>query len=120
MELQGTEDLQKKVNGASPAELVIILYDGALRFLENCKVAWSDNDGESAIENLSRAESIIQELQKSLKAEDNEAIVSLAGVYTKILEYLAQAKESQNDEYVDFVIKMLAELKETWVKINKS
>lgn len=120
MNMQGTDDLKEKVQGASPAELVIILYDGALRFLDNAKQAWEDSNDDLAQENLLKTKNIILELQKSLKADDSEAILSLATVYEKVLGYIAQAQDTKKSEYVDLVVKILDELKETWVKINQT
>lgn len=120
MDIQGTEDLKAKVQGASPAELVIILYDGALRFLNISKQALEEENEELAQENLEKTKNIILELQKSLNSDGGEAILSLATVYDKVLNYIAQAQEKKNNEYIDLNIKILTELKETWVKINET
>lgn len=119
MEMQGTEDLQQKVSGASPVELVIILYDGALRFLENCRHAWQDGDDAVASENLLKAKNIVLELQKSLKPEDDGTANNLFSVYEKVQTYLKQAQETKETVYLDFVKKILLELKETWIEVNK-
>lgn len=118
METQGTDDLQKKVSGASPVELVIILYDGALRFLDNCRKLWLEGNDKEAAVNLTKAANIVLELQSSLKA-DKGAGDSLSAVYDKVQSYLGLAQETKNAEYLDFVEKILAELKETWVKVNQ-
>ena len=57
---------RNKVLTASPAELTLLLYEGAIKFCNIAVVAMEKNDVEKAHTNIVKAEMIIEELQSTL------------------------------------------------------
>jgi len=59
--------LRTKVLTATPEQLQLMLYDGAIRFAEQAKVALEKKDFENSFNGISRAQKIIAELSSSLR-----------------------------------------------------
>jgi flagellar protein FliS len=109
------------VNGASPVKLVIMLYDGALRFMEAGKHAMAEKDLEKQNQNLQRAQKIIMELMSCLDMQNGAEIAkNLLALYTYALEQLVQANMKADPRGIDHSIKVFSELRESWVAIEKS
>ena len=66
---------------ASPEQLVVMLYDGAIRFLRQAEVAMLETSWLQASEKLSRAEAIIDELLATLNMDAGEIAERLQSIY---------------------------------------
>jgi flagellar protein FliS len=109
------------VNGASPLQLVIMLYDGALRFMEVAKHAMGQKDLEKQNDSLQRAQKIVMELMSCLDMEKGgEIATNLLALYTYALEQLVQGNMKDDVAAIDRVITIFSELRESWVEIEKS
>lgn len=109
------------VNGASPVQLVIMLYDGALRFMEAGRHAILEKDLEKQNQSLQRAQKIVMELMSCLDMENGgEIATNLLALYTYALEQLVQANLKDDPEAVDRTIRIFSELRDSWVEIEKS
>lgn len=109
------------VNGASPVQLVIMLYDGALKFMEAGKHAMASKDLEKQNQNLQRAQKIIMELMSCLDMKSGGEIAkNLLALYTYALEQLVQANLKDDPSGIDHSIKVFSELRESWVSIQNS
>ena len=70
-----TREYQKNaVNGASPIQLVVMLYDGALKFMEAGKKAMAEGDRDKQNQNLQKAQKIVMELMSCLDMEEGKEI----------------------------------------------
>ena len=58
--------LRTKIMTASPAELRLLLYDGAIKFCHQAKSAHADQKHEDSYNYLMRAQKIVLELSTSL------------------------------------------------------
>ncbi len=67
---------------ASPGQLVVMLYDGARRFLNQAAVAMGERDIPAAHNKLTRAEDIIRHLRNTLDMEQGEIAARLQSIYT--------------------------------------
>jgi flagellar protein FliS len=109
------------VNGASPVQLVIMLYDGALRFMEAGKHSMLAKDLEKQNNNLQRAQKIIMELMTCLDMEKGGDIAkNLLALYSYTLDQLVQANIKDEAIGIDRSIKVFSELRESWSEIEKT
>jgi flagellar secretion chaperone FliS len=108
------------VNGASPLQLVIMLYDGAIRFMEAGKYGIEQNDLEIQNKNLQKAQKIILELMSCLDMDKGgEIATNLLALYTYVLNELVEANVGDKVEPVDRCIKILCDLRESWVEVDR-
>jgi flagellar protein FliS len=110
---------ESSVLSAPPEALVVMLYDGALRFLFQAGVAMRDKQIELAHRKLRRAEDIIIHLRDSLDMEQGEISERLHAIYMFCLRHLRQARLDQDPGKVEQVRAMLAELREAWAAISQ-
>lgn len=111
------------VKTASPAELVVLLYEGAVKKLASASSKFTA-DGkipvaqiESFSADILRAQEIITELQVSLDMEKGGQIAqNLMSLYLYFNDQLRSANISRSKEKIDFVHNMMSELSATWKK----
>src|ERR1700742_2633411 len=81
--------LRTRVLTATPEQLQMMLYDGAIRFTDAGKAAIIRKDWEATYLNLSRAQKIITELSSSLKPSiAPELCAKLSSLYNFIYRKL--------------------------------
>ena len=109
---------QTHVQSRSPVELVVMLYDGALRFLLQASTAMRSDDALLCDAKLRRAEAIIDELHVTLDKERGGEIASrLEGVYVFCKRHLIEARIERDAGMIDKVSELLGELREAWATI---
>ena len=109
---------RQEILTATPGRLVVMLYDGAGRFLYQAAHAMREGDVAKAGQRLSRAEAIIQELLDTLDLEQGGVIASrLQGIYVFHLRHLGEARLRRDAERIDQVREQLAELREAWAEV---
>ena len=83
---------QTHVQSRSPLELVVMLYDGALRFLDQAAVAMDQRDMPAKAVALSKAFAILGELQSTLNVADGgELAKQLDALYAHMHDRLVDA-----------------------------
>ncbi len=108
------------MNGASPVQLVVMLYDGAIRFMENGRFAMEGGDLHRQNDQIQRAQKIIFELMATLNMEKGGEISrNLMSLYTFIIEQLLNANVEDRTEPIDQALKIVRELREGWVEIER-
>ena len=105
------------VMAATPAELVVLLYDGARRFLRQAANAMSDGEIERAHNTLRFGERIISHLDGTLDFQQGEISQRLHSIYGFCLSHLNAARMSQDPTKVEAVIELLGELRDAWSEI---
>ena len=108
---------QNAVLSASPAQLVVELYDGARRFLRQAAEAMTAQEVELAHQKLRRAEMIIDHLNSVIDDEQGEISAHLHAVYAFYLSHLNTARMRQDPETVREVARMLGQLREAWNEV---
>jgi flagellar secretion chaperone FliS len=103
---------------ASPAQLVVMLYDGAHRFLTQSAIAMRDGRVALAGEKLRRAEAIIDELLATLDMDAGEIAERLQAIYVFCKTRLIEARLERDPGRVDQVARLLAELRDAWSQIE--
>ena len=106
------------VLGASPAQLVVMLYDGALRFMEAGRMAMRAKDLPRQNDALQRAQKIVVELLSTLDLEQGGEIASnLASLYGFVLDKLMEANVYDRESALDEAAKPVRDLREAWAQI---
>ena len=109
---------QQSVLTATPGQLVVMLYDGALRFLHQASTALRAGDNLLCDAKLRRAEAIVDELHSSLDKERGGEVASrLEGIYVFCKRHLTEARIERDPAMIDKVSELLGELREAWVQI---
>jgi flagellar protein FliS len=102
---------------ATPEQLVVMLYDGANRFLTQSAVAMRDSRAGLAGEKLRRAEAIIDELLATLDMSVGQIAEQLQALYLFFKEHLMAARLEQNADKVEEVARLMRELRAAWAGI---
>lgn len=104
---------------ASPLQLVIMLYDGAIRFCDIGIASMKKRDIEAQNNNIQRAQRIILELMACLDMENGGEIAkNLMGLYTYCVNQLVEANVYDQSEPIERVKKILSDLRSSWVAIE--
>lgn len=106
--------LQDSVNTASPAKLLIMLYDRLILDLSHGEEALSQGDRELANEKISHAQEIVMELMVTLDVEAWDGAPGLANLYGFILTELIGANVAKSPERVAGCRKLLEPLRDAW------
>lgn len=108
------------VNGASPLQLVIMLYDGALRFMEAGKHAMAQRNLDQQNTNLQKAQRIVCELMATLNMEvGGEVAKNLLSLYSFCFNQLVEANIYDRPQQVDACIGVISGLRDSWVKLEE-
>ena len=109
---------QQSILTATPGQLVVMLYDGCLRFLNQAAYAMRGGDITESNARLSRAEAIIEELHSTLDMEKGGVVASrLQGIYVFCSKHLLDARRNREPENIEKVSELLAELRDAWAQI---
>jgi flagellar protein FliS len=112
---------QTQIQSQSPLELVVMLYDGALRFLQVAADATRRNDLVAKREGMSRSMAILAELQNTLNLQDGGAVAqSLDHLYTYINGRLIDANAQKDPAPMEEAIRLLRPLRDAWAQIASS
>ena len=110
-----------KVLTASPAELTLMLYEGAIKFCNIAIIGIEQNDIQKAHTNIKKVERIIDEFRSTLDrkyavAEDFDR------VYVYLLQRLLEANVKKDKAILEEVNMHLRSMRDTWkdvMRINK-
>ena len=108
-----------KIMTASPAELTLMLYEGAIKFCNIAIMGVEEKDVEKAHTNIMKVERIIEEFQATLDhkyaiAEDFD------NVYKYLQERLAEANMKKDKEIMEEVLKHLRTMRDTWKEVMRT
>jgi len=105
---------------ASPEQLVVMLYDGACRFLAQASVAMTCGDVARSADRLQRAEAIIEELRVTLDASAGDVAGRLEAIYVFCQRHLSEARLERDAGRIDEVHDLLRELRAAWATVSRS
>ncbi len=102
-----------KVKTASPGEVLVMLYDGTIRFLGEARDAMKAGERARAGERIDRAFAILSELLSTLRPEvAPELCEQLSGVYRFCMDQLTQANMGQDPKLLDDCIRVLEPIRD--------
>lgn len=105
-----------KVLTASPAELILMLYDGCIKFCNIAKVAIENKDYAKANTNLQKAQRIVAELRVNLDMR-YEVAKDFDNVYEYIGWVLLKANVKKDVDRIDEALKHLRTMRDTWKEV---
>ena len=109
---------QTNVQSRSPLELVVLLYDGALRHLVASREAMVRKDALARRSSLSRAMAIVAELQSTLNiTEGGDLARSLDALYAYVIERIVQANMHNDPQPLEEAERLLRPLRDAWSQI---
>lgn len=104
---------QNSIETASGEQLLLMLYDGAVRFLKNAISSVEKKDYETAHNYVTRVQDIIGELINTLNM-DYKISGNLRQLYEYFLERLIEANVKKDQEILQEVLTFFDELRDTW------
>ena len=105
-----------KIMTASPAELTLMLYDGAIKFCNIAIVAIEKKDIEKAHNNIMKVQNIIVEFQTTL--DDKYSVAEdFNRVYVYLLDRLVEANLKKDAEILEEVLRHLRTMRDTWKEV---
>lgn len=108
---------KNQVETATREQILILLYDGAINFLNKAKIAIEENDDGLVQKNLLGCEKILIEFMNTLDMDQGGQIAeTLYALYRYYYKTLVTVGISKNVEKLDEVLKHLTNLRNTWQK----
>lgn len=119
--INGYQAYQKnKYETASPHRLITMLYDGAIRFMNQSIAHIESQNIEATNQSLNKAQDIINELIACLNFEQgNEVAVNLSSLYTYVNQLLIKANIQKSTAPIEEALTIVKEIREAWQAIGK-
>lgn len=108
--------MEMQVQTAPSENLVLMLYDGALRFARQAQVDLAEGRMQDAHNDLTRAQDILGELMGSLNMDAGDVAHNLFKLYEFIQYRLVVANVRKSAEPIDDVVQLLGDLRTTWAE----
>ena len=105
---------QNNVGIESPAKLIVMLYEGVLRFNAQAKKAIKDSNIEKRVYFVNRSIAIVTELAAVLDMEQGDVSAYLDGLYNYQIQLLAEAGNENSTEKIDECSNVFKGLLEAW------
>jgi flagellar protein FliS len=109
--------IRDEILSASPQKLIVLLYGGAIKNLEEAKKHIHDEDPYHYTKHYTKAEAIIAELTGAVKTESNPEVgINLLRLYDYMYQALLDSHAKRDEEKLSSVIEMLRDMRNTWVQ----
>lgn len=106
------------IEGASPIDLVVSLYDGIVRFLSSAIEALDQKDVNARRANVKRAMDIIIHLQATLRMDVGGKVAeTLSEYYSSMFAIILQASQMESRERFEHAISCVQNVREAWKKV---
>ena len=100
------------INTATPEKLMILLFDGALQFLQKAKNAIEEGNLKERSDNIDGARKIIRELMRTIDLENgNDVSKQLFRLYNRMAMNLIKANVQRDSGKLDEVIEDLSNIR---------
>ena len=107
-----------QVETATPGQLIVLLYDGAIRHCKAAQTAIEQKALADASQHLLKAQDIVVELMASLNLEaGGELATRLLQLYDYIHRRLVQANVRKDTEAIVEAVHLLSGLREAWAQV---
>ncbi len=115
---QANAYLRTKVMTASPAELRLLLFDGAIKFGDQARDALERADYEELFDAITKCQNIVMELINALRHDVSpELCEKLSALYTFVYGRLVRGSTERNIELLDEGLELLRYERETWTML---
>ena len=109
---------RNKILTATPAEVTLMLYEGAIKFCNIAIMAIESNDMEKAHTNIMKTQRIIEEFRNTLDRR-YEVAEDFDRIYVYVLRRLFDANVKKDKEILEEVNGHLRSLRDTWKEVMK-
>jgi flagellar protein FliS len=110
---------QEQVNGLSQKELLLMLYDGAIKFAEEAKQAMESKDYVVSYQSILKARNIVTELLRILNMEQGGEIAkNLQRLYMYMIGRLMEVNLTKEIQLLDNVLTILQRLRSAWAELD--
>ncbi len=109
---------QNKILTASPAELTLMLYDGAIKFCNIAIMGIEQGDVQKAHNNIMKVQKIIEEFQLTLNFK-YEIANDFNNVYNYLMRRLREANMTKDKEILEEVDTHLHTMRDTWKEVMR-
>ena len=109
---------RNKVLTATPAEVTLMLYEGAIKFCNIAIMAIENNEMEKAHNNIMKTQRIIEEFRNTLDRQ-YEVAEDFDRIYVYVLRRLFEANVRKDKEILEDVNGHLRSLRDTWKEVMK-
>lgn len=109
---------KNKVMTATPGELTLMLYEGAIKFCNIAIAAVEQKDIQKAHTNIVKVEKIIEEFRATLNHKYPVA-KDFENVYVYIYDRLVEANIKKDKEILEEVLKHLRTMRDTWKEVMR-
>ena len=109
---------RNKVLTATPAEVTLMLYEGAIKFCNIAIMAIENNEMEKAHNNIMKTQRIIEEVGNELDRQ-YEVAEDFDRIYVYVLRRLFEANVRKDKEILEEVNGHLRSLRDTWKEVMK-
>lgn len=100
------------ITTATPEKLMILLFDGALQFLQKARIAILENNMKEKAENIDGARKIIREFMRTIDLENGNTVAKqLFRLYNKMAMNLIKANVLRKVELIDEVIQDMTNIR---------
>jgi flagellar protein FliS len=114
---------QNQINTASPEQILLMLYDGAIRFIRRAIAAEENGKPVEKLEGISKCLAIIVEFSNTLNHDvGGEIAADLDALYQFMIRELNNARKDTSGSHMKTVETLLVDLRDTWgkaVEINR-
>jgi flagellar protein FliS len=109
---------QTNVQSSTPLQLVVLLYDGAIRHLVTSRDAIARKDAHARRASLSKAMAIVAELQSTLNiTEGGDVARSLDALYAYVIDRIVKANMDSDPAPLEEAERLLRPLRDAWAQI---
>lgn len=110
--------LETKVMSASPAELRLMLIDGAIKFCQQGRDGLAGKNYEQMYNGYTRCRAVLVELINGMQPEpDRELYVRMSSLYTFMITHLLESSTEKDVAKADKVLDLLRYDRETWLLV---
>ncbi len=109
---------QNKILTASPAELTLMLYDGAIKFCNIAIMGIEQSDLQKAHNNIMKVQKIIEEFQLTLNFK-YEIANDFNNVYNYLMKRLREANMTKDKAILEEVSEHLHTMRDTWKEVMR-
>ena len=105
----------QSLEGASPVEITIALYDGIVRFMNQAIDAVEQNDADQRRAAVKRAMDIVMHLQVTLdRKQGGKPAEALTEFYTAMFALMLQGSQANSKQKFEQVIANVRNVREAW------
>ncbi|MDD9912142.1 MAG: flagellar export chaperone FliS [Alphaproteobacteria bacterium] len=116
--LQARQYLEKQIQNSSPAQQIVMLYDGVIKFTSQAQKAIDDGNIEARCNANRRAMEIVSYLLEILDVEKGEELGQrLNKIYAYVLQKMLQVDLNNSREATEEILLHMRTLRQAWLEL---